>query len=75
MTRPSPVKGDAEAREADDLAEAIVFRWYTLAQEEHDMLSREGLDSLSAAIKGVLVQEGLATPRRLTPKPARKKKK
>lgn len=88
MTRPSPVKGDAEARAsrartqraaelptAEELAESIVFRWYTLAQEEHDMLSREGLEALRQAIAGVLIQEGVARSWGLSPKPARRKAK
>lgn len=58
---------------AADLAEAIIFRWYTLAQEEHDMLSHRGLEALRQAIAGVLMQEGVAPPRRLSPKPARRK--
>jgi len=40
------------------LSEAIVFRWYALAQEEHDMISGDGLDMLHNAIQSVLIEEG-----------------
>lgn len=44
--------------DAKDLAEAIIFRWYVLAQEDHDMLTRHGLDALEAAIVEILERAG-----------------
>lgn len=50
MTPPQP-RPAREPKAADaDFAEQAIFAWYVAAQEEHDMLSSEGLQALHDAI-------------------------
>lgn len=58
MPAPKSKRKATEPINLAEIADAIVFRWYNLAQEDHDMLTREGLDALHAAITNVLAEEG-----------------